>query len=71
MSQSPTGIAAETDLRLPSGLSRERLLEAYRMMCLSRALDVQDLDTEPAREGGDRGVGAGARGGAGCDGDGV
>ncbi len=41
MSQSPTGIAAETDLRLPSGLSRERLLEAYRMMCLSRALDIR------------------------------
>ena len=41
MSQSPIGTAAETDLRLPSGLSRERLLDAYRTMCLSRALDIR------------------------------
>lgn len=41
MSQSPIGTAAETDLRLPPGLSRERLLDAYRTMCLSRALDIR------------------------------
>ena len=41
MSQSLTGTAAETDLRLPSGLSQERLLDAYRTMCLSRALDIR------------------------------
>ena len=60
MSQPPIGTAAETDLRLPPGLSRERLLDAYRTMCLSRALGHPDLDVESARQGGDRGVGAGA-----------
>ena len=32
-------IVGESGLVLPTGLSRERLLDAYRTMCLSRALD--------------------------------
>ena len=34
-------ITAESGLSWPAGLSRDRLLEAYRTMCLSRALDVR------------------------------
>ena len=41
MSESLSDIAVEAELRLPSGLTRERLLGAYKTMCLSRALDVR------------------------------
>ena len=41
MSESPSDIAVEVELSLPSGLTRERLLGAYKTMCLSRALDVR------------------------------
>lgn len=41
MSQSPSRSTVETDLHLPRGLTRERLLDAYKTMCLSRALDIR------------------------------
>ena len=41
MSRSPSEVTAEADLRLPEGLTPERLLEAYKTMCLSRALDTR------------------------------
>ena len=41
MSESLSDIAVEAELRLPLGLTRERLLGAYKTMCLSRALDVR------------------------------
>ena len=41
MSQSPSQITVEPDLRLPPGLTSERLLETYKTMCLSRALDIR------------------------------
>lgn len=41
MSQSPSHTTAESELLLPDGLTRERLLDAYKMMCLSRVLDTR------------------------------
>ena len=41
MTQVPIDAASEADLRLPDGLSRDRLLQAYKTMCLSRELDIR------------------------------
>jgi 2-oxoisovalerate dehydrogenase E1 component alpha subunit len=41
MSDTPIEAVAPIDLRLPSGLTWNRLLEAYKTMCLSRALDIR------------------------------
>ncbi len=41
MSQSLNDNGNVPDLQLPSGLTADRLLDAYRTMCLSRALDVR------------------------------
>ncbi len=41
MTQSASQTARETDLNLPDGLTTDRLLDAYKTMCLSRALDIR------------------------------
>ncbi len=41
MTQSTSQTAVDTDLNLPNGLTADRLLSAYKTMCLSRALDIR------------------------------
>ena len=41
MSESPNSATVGAGMELPEGLSTDRLLEAYEMMCLSRALDIR------------------------------
>ena len=41
MSESPNLTTVGADLQLPGDLTHERLLEAYKTMCLSRALDIR------------------------------
>ena len=41
MTQSTSQTAVDTDLNPPDGLTAERLLSAYKTMCLSRALDIR------------------------------
>lgn len=41
MDESPNLATVDADLQLPGGLTRERLLDAYKTMCLSRALDIR------------------------------
>lgn len=41
MNESPNPTTVDVDLQLPGGLTHERLLDAYKTMCLSRALDIR------------------------------
>lgn len=41
MTQSTSQTTADSDLNLPDGLTADRLLSAYKTMCLSRALDIR------------------------------
>ncbi len=41
MNESPNRTTVGVDLQLPGDLTPERLLEAYKTMCLSRALDIR------------------------------